>query len=243
MTNVKTQIEGKVIAQNKNKVSIFKTFISGIWKNNPGLCQLLGLCPLLAVTSTAVSALGLASATLLVICLSSIIISMLRKLIFKEVRIPIYVLFIATLVTLVRFYTQAYFPDLYSQLGIYLALIVSNCIIMGRAEAFAKNNNALLSFFDALGSGIGFAIVLFVVGAIREILGQGTFMSGASLLFGEFGKQFEYTLFDADYTIMVAILPPGGFFVLAFLIAYKNFLANYKRNKIENSYKINSKMI
>lgn len=239
--NIET-VEGK-LSDKAPKNSIVKVLFQGIWKNNPGLCQLLGLCPLLAVTSTAVSALGLALATLVVLCMSSIVISLLRKIIYKEVRIPIYVLFIASLVTIVRSYVEAYLPDLYSELGIYLALIVSNCIIMGRAEAFAKNNNPIYSFFDALGNGLGFSIVLFVVGSIREILGQGTFMLGAASLLGSFGQGLECTLIDSDYTIMVAILPPGGFFVLAFLIAYKNFAANYKRNRLENSYKINSKIL
>mgnify|MGYP000846281763 CR=1 FL=1 len=222
------------------KISLLATLFNGILKNNPGLCQLLGLCPLLAVTTSAVSALGLAFATILVMCASSVVISFLRRFILKEVRIPIYVLFIATLVTVVRFYCQAYFPDLYAQLGIYLALIVTNCIIMGRAEAYAKNNTVLYSFVDALGCGIGFGLVLFVLGSIREILGSGTLFVGASSLFGEFGQALECNIINSDYTIMVAILPPGGFFVLAFLIAYKNFMANYKRHKIENSFKINS---
>ena len=166
--------------------------------------------------------------------------SIIRKLIFKEVRIPIYVLLIATMVTVVKFYTQAYFQDLYSQLGIYLSLIVTNCIIMGRAEAFAGKNGPVASFFDALGCGIGFSLVLFVLGTLREILGSGTFFMGASNLFGELGKSLECTVMTADYTLMVAVLPPGGFFILAFLIAIKNFQSNFRRNKIENSYKIKS---
>lgn len=224
----------------KPKESLLKIFFTGIWSNNPGLCQLLGLCPLLAVTTSAISAIGLGIATLLVLCASSIIISLLRKFIFKEVRIPIYVLFIATLVTVVKFYTQAYFPELNAQLGIYLSLIVTNCIIMGRAEAYAGKNGPVKSFVDALGCGIGFGFVLFVLGAIREILGQGTIFMGATHLFGEFGKTLECTIIGSDYTLMVAILPPGGFFILAFMIALKNFQANFKRNKIENSYKIKS---
>lgn len=237
-------VEGKLGISAKEtklpKESIVKVFLKGIWSNNPGLCQLLGLCPLLAVTTSAASATGLAFATLLVLCVSSFVISLIRKLIFKEVRIPIYVLLIATLVTVVRFYTQAYFQDLYSQLGIYLSLIVTNCIIMGRAEAYAGKNGPISAFFDALGCGIGFSLVLFVLGALREILGSGTFFMGASNLFGEFGKSLECMVMSSDYTLMVAILPPGGFFILAFLIALKNFQSNFKRNKIENSYKIKS---
>ncbi|MGN0895030.1 MAG: electron transport complex subunit E [Succinivibrio sp.] len=222
------------------KESLWSIFFMGIWSHNPGLCQLLGLCPLLAVTTSACSALGLALATIIVLCLSSLIISFIRKLIFKEVRIPIYVMLIATFVTVIKFYTQAYFEDLYSQLGIYLSLIVTNCIIMGRAEAFAGRNGPLKSLADALGCGIGFGIVLFILGAIREILGSGTLFMGASQLFGPGAKFLECNLIEQDYTVLVAILPPGGFFVLAFVIAFKNFQANFKRNKIENSYKIKS---
>ena len=233
----------KPCSENKNGndfKSMLKDFFKGLWSNNPGLCQLLGLCPLLAVTTSACSAIGLGIATLLVLTLSSLIISAIRKLIFKEIRIPVYVLFIATLVTAVKFYVEAYFPELYAQLGIYLALIVTNCIIMGRAEAYAGKNSILPSLFDALGNGIGFFIVLFVLGAIREILGQGTLFAGAYYLFGNFGKSLECTVISADYTLMVAILPPGGFFIMAFLVALKNYIQDFKRNKYENSFKIKS---
>lgn len=223
-----------------NKTSLFSIFMKGLWTNNPGLCQLLGLCPLLAVTNSASSALGLALATLVVICSSSVVISLLRRFILPEVRIPVYVLFIATLVTVVKFYVQAYFPDIYSQLGIYLSLIVTNCIIMGRAEAFAGKNTVLSSFVDALGSGIGFGFVLFCLGAIREILGSGTLFAGASGLLGNLGNSLECTFIAQDHTLMVAILPPGGFFIMAFMIAIKNFLNDFKKNRFENSLKIKS---
>ncbi len=224
----------------KNTKGIFRTFFEGLWSNNPGLCQLLGLCPLLAVTTTTVSALGLGIATLLVLCCSSVIISIIRIAIFKEVRIPIYVMLIATLVTIVKFYVEAYFPDLNSQLGIYLALIVTNCIIMGRAEAYASHHNPLYAFSDALGSGLGFFLVLLVLGMLREVIGQGTLFSGAQMMFGEYGKMLECHVIDTNYTLMVAILPPGGFFLLAALVALKNFLQNFRRHKIEESFKIKS---
>jgi len=219
---------------------LFKTFFEGVWSNNPGLCQLLGLCPLLAVTTTSISALGLGIATLLVICCSSVIISIIRIAIFKEVRIPIYVMLIATLVTVVKFYMEAYFPDLNSQLGIYLALIVTNCIIMGRAEAYASHHNPFYAFADSFGSGLGFFLVLLILGMLREIIGQGTLFSGAQMMFGEYGKMLEYNLIPSDYTLMVAILPPGGFFLLAALVALKNFLQNFKKHKFEESLKIKS---
>lgn len=222
------------------KESILTIFFKGLWSNNPGLCQLLGLCPLLAVTSSAVNALGLAIATLLVVVFSSVVISILRKCIFREVRIPIYVVLIATLVTVVRFYVEAYFPDLYDSLGIYLALIVTNCVIMGRAEAFAGRNDPIRAFFDATGSGLGFGLVLFALGSIREIIGNGTWFCGASTLLGSFGENLECHILADDYHMLIAILPPGGFFVLALLIALKNAWSQHKRNKLENSLKIKS---
>ena len=233
------------VKSNSKSVSIkkqgyFEIFIKGLWKENPGLCQLLGLCPLLAVSSSAINALGLALATIIVMVLSSIIISILRKLILKEVRIPLYVVLIATLVTIVSFEIQAYYPNLYESLGIYLSLIVTNCIIMGRAEAFAGRHDPIRAAVDALSCGIGFGLVLFALGSIREIIGAGTFLAGASSLFGTYGQNLEVILFDAKYTYLIAILPPGGFFALAFLIAIKNFLDNRKKIKNENKYKIKS---
>ena len=224
----------------KTKEGILTIFFKGLWSNNPGLCQLLGLCPLLAVTSSAVNALGLAIATLLVVIFSSVVISILRKCIFREVRIPLYVVLIATLVTVVRFYVEAYFPDLYKSLGIYLALIVTNCVIMGRAEAFAGRNDPIRAFFDAAGSGLGFGLVLFALGSIREIIGNGTWFFGASTLLGSFGESLECHVLSDDYHLLIGILPPGGFFVLALLIALKNAWTQHKHRKLENSLKIES---
>ena len=211
-------------AESKN--SLLTIIIKGLWKENPGLCQLLGLCPLLAVTTTAVSALGLGIATTLVVILSSTLISCLRSVIFTEVRIPIYVVVIATLVTVVRFYVEAYFPELYDALGIYLALIVTNCIIMGRAEAFAGRNRPLQSAVDAL----------------REILGNGTWMFGAHEFLGDWAYVLEVNLISADHTYLIAILPPGGFFILAMLIAAKNALDQRKQLK-KQSLAIKAKQI
>ncbi len=222
------------------KPPLLKVFARGLWSENPGLCQLLGMCPLLAVSTSAVSALGLGLATLLVVCLSSLIISILRRFILREVRIPLYVVLIATLVTVVRAYTEAYYPDLYSSLGIYLPLIVTNCIIMGRAEAVAGRENPLRSLLDAAGTGLGFGLVLFVLGSIREILGAGTWMAGAGTVLGSWAGGFETVLYPSDYTYLVAILPPGGFFVLALLIAMKNAHAIHARNRRENRFRIDS---
>ncbi len=220
------EVEGKLehVSHAHKPISLWEIFIKGIWKDNPGLCQLLGMCPLLAVTTSAANALGLGIATILVMVLSSMVISLIRKLVVQEIRIPIYVVVIASLVTAVRFEIEAYFPELYQQLGIYLALIVTNCIIMGRAEAFAGKNNILRSTVDAISCGIGFTLVLFALGSIREVLGNGTFFVGAADLLGPWAKDFEVYLYSQDYSMLIAILPPGGFFVLAFLIAGKNFL-------------------
>jgi electron transport complex protein RnfE len=222
------------------KTPLLKVFLRGLWTENPGLCQLLGMCPLLAVSNSACSALGLGLATLLVVCLSSFIISLLRHFILREVRIPLYVVLIATLVTVVRAYTEAYYPDLYSSLGIYLPLIVTNCIIMGRAEAVAGRENPVRSVLDAAGAGLGFCLVLFALGSIREILGAGTWMAGAGAMLGPWAKGLETVLYPSDYTYLVAILPPGGFFVLALLIAMKNAMAIHARNRRENRFRIDS---
>ncbi len=227
-------VEGiKQPALNK-KDPLIKVFIRGLWSENPGLCQLLGLCPLLAVSNSAVSALGLGVATLIVVCLSSVIISLLRKILLREVRIPLYVVLIATLVTCVKFNVAAYYPSLYDSLGIYLALIVTNCIIMGRAEAVAGRETPLRSFLDAAGCGLGFVFVLFSLGSLREIIGNGTWMKGAGTLLGDWAVPFESYLFSNDYTYLVAVLPPGGFFILALLIAFKNALTLYRRRRAEN---------
>lgn len=218
--------------------SLWEIFIKGIWKDNPGLCQLLGMCPLLAVTTSAANALGLGIATILVMVLSSMVISIIRKIIIPEVRIPIYVVIIASLVTVVRFEIEAYYPALYQQLGIYLALIVTNCIIMGRAEAFAGKNNLLRSTVDAIACGIGFTLVLFALGSIREIIGNGTFFVGAADILGPWAQSLEAHFYDSDFSMLIAILPPGGFFVLAFLIAGKNALDSLGKLLSERKHKI-----
>lgn len=238
-----------VVPENKNadgkpkkiaRPSLFKIFTKGLWSENPGLCQLLGLCPLLAVSNSAVSALGLGLATLLVVCISSLLISLIRKILLREVRIPLYVVLIATLVTCVRFYFAAYYPSLYDSLGIYLSLIVTNCIIMGRAEAVAGRQGPVHSLFDAAGCGLGFALVLFALGSLREIIGSGTWMHGAGRLLGDWAQPLESVLFGSDHTYLVAILPPGGFFVLALLIAGKNALAVHRARREEKRFSIKS---
>ncbi|SPT70656.1 Electron transport complex protein rnfE [Anaerobiospirillum thomasii] len=236
-------IEGQMIddfVPAKKKNSLFSIIVKGIWKENPGLCQLLGLCPLLAVTSSASAAMGLGIATIVVMMASSLLISLMRRFILKEVRIPLYVVLIATLVTVVKFEVEAYFPELYESLGIYLSLIVTNCIIMGRAEAFAGRNGPIASTVDAFASGLGFAMVLFALGSVREIFGSGTWFMGAADILGPWAQSLETRLIGEDFTYIIAILPPGGFFVLALLIALKNAIESYAKNKEENKFKIKS---
>ncbi|MCG9963408.1 MAG: electron transport complex subunit E [Shewanella sp.] len=196
----------------------------GLWKNNPGLVQLLGLCPLLAVTATLTNALGLGIATMLVLMGSNVLISLVRDYVPKEIRIPVFVMIIAALVTAVQLLVNAYAYGLYMSLGIFLPLIVTNCIIIGRAEAFASRNNALSSAFDGLMMGLGFTLVLALLGATREILGQGTLFDGADQLLGPWAKALTIQVWQVDTPFLLAMLPPGAFIVMGLLIALKNVI-------------------
>ncbi len=204
----------------------------GLWKNNPALVQLLGLCPLLAVSATAVNALGLGIATLVVLMASNLCVSLVRLWVPKEVRIPIFVMIIASFVTCVQLLMNAYTFGLYQSLGIFIPLIVTNCIIIGRAEAYASKNTPLLSLFDGFWMGLGMTCSLFVLGALREILGNGTLFNGANRLLGEWAHVLEIQFFQVEHPFLLAILPPGAFLTLGFLIAAKNVLdAKAKKKK------------
>jgi len=196
----------------------------GLWKNNPGLVQLLGLCPLLAVTSTVTNALGLGIATLFVLICSNATVSLVREWVPKEVRIPIFVLIIASFVTCVQLLMNAYTFGLYQSLGIFLPLIVTNCAIIGRAEAYASRNPIKQASFDGLMMGLGFLAVLFVLGAVREILGQGTLFDGAHLLLGDWAGILRIEVYHLDTQFLLAILPPGAFIAMGFFIALKNVI-------------------
>ncbi|HEY0923582.1 electron transport complex subunit E [Rheinheimera pacifica] len=200
--------------------------LQGLWKNNPGLVQLLGLCPLLAVTATVTNALGLGAATLLVLLGSNIAVSLVRNHVASEIRIPVFVLIIASLVTVVQLLMNAYTYDLYLSLGIFIPLIVTNCAIIGRAEAFASKNPVLPSAIDAIMMGLGFMLVLLVLGAMREVLGQGTLFDGADLLLGDWAKALRVEVFHADNHFLLAMLPPGAFLGMGLLIALKNTIDN-----------------
>jgi electron transport complex protein RnfE len=196
----------------------------GLWNNNVALVQLLGLCPLLAVTSTTINGIGLGLATLITLVLSNSVVSMIRNVVRSEVRLPVFVLIIASIVTIIELIMQAWFYDLYLVLGIFIPLIVTNCSIIGRAEGFASRNSLGASALDGLMMGLGFLMVLTVLGAMREVIGSGTILAHADLMFGAAASALELTLFDNYGGFLVAILPPGAFFGLALLIVGKNLL-------------------
>jgi len=196
----------------------------GLWKNNPGLVQLLGLCPLLAVTNTFINGLGLGLATLMTLVLSNVIISTIRNVVRPEVRIPVFVLIIASVVTIIDLSMNAWFHELHRILGIFIPLIVTNCAIIGRAESFASRNTVDRALLDGLFMGLGFTFVLVMLGGLREILGQGTLFAQAHLMFGDIGHQFTLVLLDDYRGFLLAILPPGAFLGLGFLIAGVNVI-------------------
>ncbi|MGX5913623.1 electron transport complex subunit E [Aliidiomarina sp. Khilg15.8] len=204
---------------------------NGLWHNNPALVQLLGLCPLLAVTGTVTNALGLGLATLLVLVGSNVTVSLVRTWVPNEIRIPVFVMVIATFVTLVELIMNAYTYDLFLSLGIFIPLIVTNCAIIGRAEAYASKNPWHLSAFDGAMMGVGFAAVLVLLGAMREILGQGTLFDGAELLLGNWATSLRLQLFAVDYPLLLAVLPPGAFIGMGFIIAGKNWIDHKRQQK------------
>lgn len=181
---------------------------NGIVKENPTFVLMLGMCPTLAVTTSAINGAGMGLSTTLVLLFSNMIISALRKVIPDRVRIPAYIVIVATLVTIVQLLLQAYVPSLYSALGIYIPLIVVNCIILGRAESYASKTGVVESTFDGIGMGLGFTIALTCIGLVREILGA--------------GAVFGYTIIPETYHIAIFVLAPGAFFVLAVLTALQN---------------------
>lgn len=196
----------------------------GLWKNNPAMVQLLGLCPLLAVTATITNGLGLGLATTLVLIGSNTTVSLVRNFVPNEIRIPIFVMIIAAFVTIVQLLMNAYTFQLYQALGIFIPLIVTNCAIIGRAEAYASKNPVGFAAFDGLMMGVGFTIILVILGGIREALGYGTLFAGANLLLGDWATALKITLFETDNPFLLAILPPGAFLGMGLLIALKNLM-------------------
>lgn len=195
---------------------------NGLWKQNPILGQVLGLCPLLAVSSTMVNAVSLGLATILVMGLSNFAVSLLRGFIPYEIRIPVFILIIAALVTVVDLLFNAFLHDLYLVLGIFIPLIVTNCIVLARVEAYAAKNEAVASAIDGAAMGLGLTAVLVALGAIRELIGQGTLFGGIEMVFPSL---HGWQVLPEDYPgFLVAILPPGAFFVLGLLIAGHNWI-------------------
>ena len=195
--------------------------VQGLWKNNSALVQLLGLCPLLAVTSTATNALGLGLATTLVLVLTNSAVSALRRWVPSEIRIPIYVMIIASVVSTVQMLINAYAYGLYQSLGIFIPLIVTNCIVIGRAEAFAAKNSVPLAALDGLAIGMGATSAMFVLGSLREIIGNGTLFDGADALLGGWAKVLRIEIFHTDTPFLLAMLPPGAFIGLGLMLAVK----------------------
>ncbi len=231
--------QAKKLAALALKAEYKELAIQGLWKNNPGLVQLLGLCPLLAVTATVTNALGLALATLLVLICSNVTVSAIRHWVPKEIRIPIFVLIIAAFVTCVQLLMNAYTYGIYESLGIFLPLIVTNCAIIGRAEAYASKNPVKQAAFDGLMMGLGFAFVLIILGMVREVLGQGTLFDGANLLLGDWAIGLRVEVMQLDSQFLLAILPPGAFIAMGMLIALKNIIdMKFKERQVVDTDKV-----
>lgn len=197
---------------------------NGLWTQNAGLIQLLGLCPLLAVSTNVVNGASLGLATALVMALSNGAISLIRSFVPKEIRIPVFILIIAVLVTLIQMTMNAYLHPLYLVLGIFVPLIVTNCLVLARAEAFASREPLFPSMFDGFMMGLGLTLVLAALGAMRELVGKGTLLSGIDLALGASAKTWVLTVLPDYSGFLLAILPPGAFFGLGLLIALKNKL-------------------
>ena len=187
--------------------------MNGIVKENPTFVLLLGMCPTLGTTSSAINGMGMGLATMFVLICSNVVISLIKNLIPDMVRIPSFIVVIASFVTLLQMVMQAYVPGLYATLGLFIPLIVVNCIVLGRAEAFAAKNNAVASMFDGIGMGLGFTIALTLLGAVREFLGT--------------GKVFDFAILPEEYGMLVFVLAPGAFIALGYLIALIN---SFKKN-------------
>lgn len=205
---------------------------NGLWSNNPALVQLLGLCPLLAVSGSVVNALGLGLATMLVLIGSNVVVSLIRNVVSDAVKLPAFVMIIASFTTATELLMQAYTYELYQILGIFIPLIVTNCAILGRADAFACKNKIIPSAVDGFMMGLGFLLVLVALGAIRELLGAGTLFADMQLLFGESARAWKLNIFGDSYPgFLIALLPPGAFLVTGFLIAIKNVIDHQQKKK------------
>ena len=197
---------------------------NGLWKNNPAIVQLLGLCPLLAVTGSVVNAIGLGLATILVLLCSNTAVSIIRNIVSDAVRLPAFVMIIAAAVTCIELLMQAFTFELYQILGIFLPLITTNCVILGRADGFAAKNSVLPAMYDGLIMGIGFTLVLVLLGAMRELAGTGVLFANMDLLFGPTAKDWQWVVFENYEPFLLAILPPGAFIFTGLIIVLKNII-------------------
>ena len=204
----------------QNQQDAYQEFIKGLWRDNPVFVQVLGMCPMLAVTNSAINAVAMGGATLFVLVGSSLLVSSLKRWIPKQIRISCYIIIIATFVTVADFSLQALIPEVHKELGAFIPLIVANCMILGRQEAFASRNSVRLAVVDALGMASGFLFALLALGSVREILGEGR-LFGVDL----FGPGFE------PWVIM--ILPPGGFLTLGLLLLFFNWLSERRERLVE----------
>lgn len=226
MTEKAKRFGKKVLAKGKpsmTNLSPNNIWRQGLWDNNPGLVQLLGLCPLLAVTTNTVNGLGLGLATMCVLVITNTLVSLIRHQIPRNIRIPLFVLIIASAVTVVELLLQAYFYELSRTLGIFIPLIVTNCTILARAEAFASKQPPRLALQDGLAQGLGFAAVLIVLGASRELVGQGSLFANADTLLGPWASGLTLTFLPSNQGLLLALLPPGAFIGLGLMVAARQY--------------------
>ena len=213
-------------------VSYRELSLNGLWKNNPAIVQLLGLCPLLAVTGSVVNAIGLGLATTLVLVCSNTSVSLIRNIVSDAIRLPAFVMIIAPAVTAIELLMQAFSYELYQILGIFLPLITTNCVILGRADGFASKHSLAPSVYDGLIMGMGFGLVLVLLGALRELLGTGAIFANMDLLFGPGAADWVIQPFQNYPGVLVVVLPPGAFIFTGLLIALKNVIdASVKRRR------------
>lgn len=212
--------------------NLYKEIIeNGLWKQNPGVVQLLGMCPTLAVTTTAVNGLSLGIATAIVMAAANGSVSPVRGFVPNEIRVPVFILVIAALVTVIDMSINAFAQPLHKVLGIFIPLIVVNCIVLARVESFAAKNAPIPSMLDGFMMGLGSTLVLGLLGGLREIVGKGTLFSGLDLVFGPAAKQFVLTVVPDYHGFLLAVLPPGAFLGLGTLIAVRNWIEIRKTNK------------
>lgn len=219
-------------------MSIYKEItVNALWKQNPGVVQLLGLCPTLAVTTTAVNGISLGLATALVMAASNGTVSPVRKLVPSEIRVPVFILIIAALVSVIDMSINAFAHPLHKVLGIFIPLIVVNCIVLARVESFAAKNTFAPSILDGFMMGIGLTLVLGLLGGMREVIGKGTLFSGLDLVFGPAAKQFVLSVIPDYHGFLLAVLPPGAFLGLGALIALRNWaeIRNAKKTDMPQS--------